>query len=237
LGILELGNGYNTPRFSSSESSSVTSDGKSTRPVKALDSSSKTSWWSNPTIMVPAAIGVLGLLVTLYLGLSPRSAPTKDPLAECQRHNPQALDTALSTEAMTPAGTGETSRFEGCVWPPRTGTDKTGHWVIQVSDYTIPGSYAAQQFTDVQIFDTSCVALTLDYQFSSQQTTAHSRFTVETTQTVSGYTGQPVNLGITEQPPPRPVVEAQGSHLLVLINSRYELKRVKCVDLPNPPPA
>lgn len=58
---------------------------------------------------------------------------------------------------------------------------------------------------------------------------------VETTQTISGYDGKPVNLTAAGPNVPRVVEESQGSHLLVLVNSRYLLQRVACVDLPNPP--
>jgi len=137
---------------------------------------------------------------------------------------------------MDPKGTGDSYRFEGCVSTRLPGADRAGHWTVGVRDFVLPGSFAAQEFTDVQVFDTSCVALALDYQFSSQETTSHSRFTVETTQTISGYDGKPVNLTAAGPHVPRVVEASQGSHLLILVNSRYQLQRVACVDLPNPPP-
>lgn len=53
-----------------------------------------------------------------------------------------------------------------------------------MQDFEIAGSSAADKFTTVQVFTTSCFALTLDYVFDSQGTVAHSRFTVDTMQTV-----------------------------------------------------
>src|ERR1035437_690366 len=149
--------------------------------VPSVAASPPSHWWTNPTIAVPSAIAIAGLLVSAYFALSPRSAPLTDPLAECQKQNPQAKGTAVTSTPMTPKGVGESSSFEGCVSTPIPGTDRAGHWIVGVRDYVIPGSFAAQNFTDVQVFDTSCVALALDYQFNSQETISHSRFTVETT--------------------------------------------------------
>jgi len=198
------------------------------------DISPRNPWWRNAAIMVPTVVALLGVLVTAYFAFSPRAAPAQDPLGACRVSHPAAGDTATSTTAMTPASTGTSSTFQGCVWPPVPGSDISGFWEVRVRDFVIPNSFDAEQFTDVQIFDTTCPALSLDYQFNSQQTVSHSRFTVETAQTVSGYDGKPVNLSAPAQPVPRAVVDAQGSKLLVLINNRYRLQRVRCSDLGQP---
>jgi hypothetical protein len=100
-----------------------------------------------------------------------------------------------------------------------------------VAAYPIAGAYAAKQFDYVEVFTTSCRALSLDYQFNDQLTVAHIRFTVETSQTVSGYNGTPVNL-LAGGSVPNAVEQANGTHLVVLYNSRYILQRVECAPIP-----
>jgi hypothetical protein len=181
-------------------------------------------WWKNPAIVIPTVLGIIGLLVSTYLSLHPSAAPAVDPATRCREEHPNAREVA------TDAGTGSQHLFAGCVWPPIPGSDASGYWTVRVQDIEIPGSSAAEEFTTIQVFTTSCFALTLDYIFDSQGTVAHSRFTVDTVQTVSGYDGQSVNLYSEVPDPPGAVVRAQGTHLIVLINLRYTLQRVRCTD-------
>ncbi|WP_189049828.1 hypothetical protein [Micromonospora sonchi] len=193
---------------------------KASDPEQAEES----PWWKNAAIVVPAIIGIIGVVVSAYLALNPRAAPEVDNATLCRQKHPDAKEVPVEVEARSP------SRFSGCVWPPVLGADPDGYWTVQVQDFEIPGSYAAQKFTAIQVFSTSCFALTLDYRFFSQGTAAHSRFTVDTVQTVSGYDGEVVNLYAEVPNPPHEVLQAQDTHLIVLINSRYTLHRVRCTD-------
>lgn len=188
----------------------------------------RSRWWSNPAIVISAIIGVIGICISAYLSLHPHAAPAVDSAAACREKHPDARETPIP-------GKGGSTHFTGCTWPPVIGADSSGYWALKVQDYEIPGSYAARKFTTIEVFITSCFALTLDYQFDSQGTVAHSRFTVDTTQTVSGYDGQYVNIYGEVPDPPQDVVRAQSTHLIVLINSRYSLRRVRCSDLSGAP--
>jgi hypothetical protein len=203
------------------------------RPGSHADESShgKSPWWKNPAILVPSIIAVVGILITAYLALHPRAAPQVDNATLCRQHHADAREVAPDKEA------GLRRQFAGCVWPPVSGADSSGYWTAQVEDFEIPGSYAAQKFTTAQVFTTSCFALTLDYVFDSQGTVAHSRFSVDTTQTVAGYDGQYVNIYSEVNDAPDAVVQAQRTHLVVLINSRYQLQRVRCTDSTGAPPS
>ncbi|GIJ24852.1 hypothetical protein Vqi01_00140 [Micromonospora qiuiae] len=196
------------------------SDQKANNPEPAKES----PWWKNPAIAVPAIIGIIGVVVSAYLALNPRAAPEVDNATLCREKHSDAREVPVEAEGQSP------SRFSGCVWPPVLGADPDGYWTVQVREFEIPGSYAAQKFTTIQVFSTSCFALTLDYRFLSQGTVAHSRFTVDTVQTVSGYDGQVLNLYAEVPDPPQEVLQAQDTHLIVLINSRYTLHRVRCTD-------
>jgi hypothetical protein len=184
----------------------------------------KSPWWKNSAIVVPSAIGTVGIIVSAFLALHPRAAPEVDNATLCRQQHPDAREVAIDQDAES------RHEFAGCVWPPLAGTDSDGYWTVQVQDIEIPGSYAAQKFTTAEVFTTSCFALTLDYVFDSQGTVAHSRFSADTTQTVSGYDGQYVNMYEEVADPPDAVVHAQSTHLIVLINSRYQLQRVRCAD-------
>jgi hypothetical protein len=100
-----------------------------------------------------------------------------------------------------------------------------------VTNYPIAGAYAAEKYDYVEVFTTPCRALSLDYQYNDQLTVAHIRFTVETSQTVSGYNGTPENL-LAGGSVPNAVVQANGTHLIVLYNSRYILQTVECAPIP-----
>jgi hypothetical protein len=210
--------------------SEQSSESRTTSP-QGESSHTKSPWWKNPAIVVPAIIGIIGILISAYVSFHPHAAPAVDNAALCRQQHPDAREVAVGAE------TGPRHLFAGCVWPPIPGTDSSGYWTVQVQDYEIPGSYAAQKFTTIEVFTTSCFALTLDYVFDSQGTVAHSRFTVDTTQTVSGYDGQYVNLYSEVADPPEAVVQAQSTHLIVLINSRYMLQRVRCTDSSGAPPS
>jgi hypothetical protein len=179
-------------------------------------------WWTNPTITIPSLLAVVGIIVSLYFALYPRSPQTVNHLAACEQSHPHSTGTAIGLSQI-----GGVTRFQGCLWPAITGTDSSGFWTVGVQDYPIAGTAAANQFNYVAVFTTACQALSLDYQFNDQLTVAHSRFTVETSQTVSGYNGSPVNL-LTGGSVPVAVVRADGAHLIVLYNSRYVLKHVEC---------
>ncbi len=100
-----------------------------------------------------------------------------------------------------------------------------------MKDYPIPGAAAAQKYTDIEVFTTGCQALALDYQFDNQLTVTHVRFTVETSQTVSGYNGKSANLLDDGGYDPSVIENAQGTHLVVLINLRYRLHHVTCTSI------
>ena len=188
------------------------------------------SWWTDPAIVVPAAIAVIGIFVGIYFSLRPRAALDVDNATRCRENHPDATELSIDLG-------GSRHLFAGCVWPPIPGTDSSGYWTVQVEDFEIPGSYTAQKFTTMQVFITKCYALNLDYIFDSQGMVAHSRFTVDTRQTVSAYDGQAVNLYGEVANPPRAVVDALGTHLIVLSNLRYTLLRVRCADSSKAPPS
>ncbi len=192
----------------------------------------KSPWWNNPTVVVPAIIGIIGILISAYLSLHPRAAPDVDNATLCRQEHPDAREVAIDDEVGGPG-----RLFAGCVWPPIPGTDSSGYWTARVQDVEIPGSYAAQKFTTIQVFTTSCFALTLDYVFDSQGTVAHSRFTVDTTQTVSGYDGQYVNLYGEVVDPPQALLQAQSTPLVVLNKARYVVQRGRCTDSTGAPPS
>lgn len=203
----------------SSRATAETTDGaNNAKPEK------RGHWWTNPAIAVPAVLAVIGIVITTFFALYPRSPKPVDNLADCQRAHPGALGLAAASST-APLGT--TTTIEGCVWPPVTGTDSSGFWTAGVTDYPIAGSSAASQYDYVAVFTTSCQALSLDYQFNDQLTVAHKRFTVETSQTVSGYDGTPVNL-LAGGSVPDAVTQAEGTHLIVLYNSRYILQHFDC---------
>jgi hypothetical protein len=144
--------------------------------------------------VVPAVLALVGLLVSVYFGLAPRSASQGDPLASCQRRFPATQDAPLNATTVNSAETGVSPQFEGCAWPPLAGTDRSGHWTVRVLAFQIPGSYAAERFTTAEVFDTSCQALALDYQFVSQGTSVHERV---------GGGGRPRLYVYVGQPPPQ----------------------------------
>jgi hypothetical protein len=191
----------------------------------------KFPWWKNSAIAVPSIIGIVSIIVSAYLALHPRAAPQVDNATLCRQQHPDAREVAIGQ------GAGSRRQFAGCVWPPLPGIDSSGYWTVQVQDIEIPGSYAAQKFTTAQVFTTSCFALTLDYVFDSQGTVAHSRFSVDTGHTVSGYDGQYVNIYTELDHPPGGILPAQDTNLTVLINSRYQLQRVRCTDSTGAPPS
>jgi hypothetical protein len=185
-------------------------------------------WWTNPAITVPSILAVIGIVVSAFFALYPRSPQTVNHFAECQQAHPHAVGSAV---ASSKARLGTTTIIAGCLWPPITGTDSGGFWAAGVTVYPIAGAFAAEQYDYVEVFTTSCQALSLDYQFNNQLTVEHERFTVETSQTVSGYTGNPVNL-LAGGGVPNAVEAASGTHLIVLFNGRYVLQHVECAPVP-----
>ena len=186
------------------------------------------AWWKNPTIVVPTIVALVGILIGAYFSLHPRAPAVINPSAICKQRHPHADGTGKPS--LVP-GAGGISRYSGCLWPVITGADSSGYWTVAMKDYQIPDAAAAQKYTDIEVFTTGCQALMLDYQFDNQLTVAHVRFTVETSQTVSGYDGKSANLLDDGGYDPTAIERAQGTHLIVLTNLRYRLYRVTCTSI------
>ena len=176
---------------------------------------------------MPAVLAIIGIVVGAYFALNPRSPQPVNHLAACQQAHPGAHGSVAASGTRL----GVPARVEGCRWPPVTGTDSNGFWTASVTVYPIAGASAASPFDYVEVFTTSCQALSLDYQFNSSTTIEHKRFTVQTNQTVSGYTGAPVPLSQAGNVPAA-VLQAEGTHLIIPYNSNYILQQVGCATIP-----
>ena len=187
----------------------------------------KGRWWANPAIIIPAVLTLLTLIGSTFFALYPRSPQPVNHLADCRQAHPHASGSAVDASK---ARLGATAQIEGCLWPPISGTNSSGFWTVGMTVYPIAGAYAAKRYDYVAVFTTSCQALALDWQYNDQLTVAHTRFTVETSQTVSGYNGNPVNL-LAGGNVPAAVERAEGTHLIVLFNGRYVLYHVECTVL------
>lgn len=176
------------------------------------------NFWRRPEVVIPAAIAVLTALLGIYL-----AKPPPDVVAECNGRN------AGATGKLVPAGD-QKYIIEGCRQPGIPGVGENGLWRVELERFNIPNTSMASEFTDVEVFTTDCPALGLDYLFSNQGLSVHIRFTVQNTQTVSGYDGRPIN--IFEAPEIPAVVSAlSGERLIVIINARNQLQSVTCEPL------
>ncbi|MDH6293283.1 hypothetical protein [Rhodococcus opacus] len=138
-----------------------------------------------PTAVVIAASSALSVFL-----VTPDTTQQEPTATACRNAHPEANGTQMKAETQSESTSFSVSTFEGCAWPPRSGTDSIGYWEVVVHTYPIPGAAAAGRFTDIEIFDTGCEALGLDYLFRNQGSFAHTRYTVQTHQIVDGQTGK-----------------------------------------------
>ena len=176
------------------------------------------NFWRRPEIVIPALIALLTALLGTYL-----AQPQPDVVAECRARNSSA------TGKLVPSGE-QKYVIEGCRQPGISGVNENGLWRVQLESFKIPDTSMASEFTDAEVFVTDCPALGFDYLYSNQGLAVHTRFTVQNTQTVSGYDGRPMN--IYEAPGiPDAVAAFSGKRLIVVINARNELQSVTCEPL------
>lgn len=176
------------------------------------------NFWRRPEIVIPTAITLLTALLGLYL-----ARPPADVVADCKDRNPGA------TGKLVPAGE-QKYVIEGCRQPGLPGVDKNGLWRVELERFNIPNTSMASEFTDAEVFATDCPALGFDYLYSNQGLAVHTRFTVQNTQTVSGYDGHPVNINEAHGIP-AVVSASSGERLIVVVNARNQLQSATCEPL------
>ncbi|MGH3910853.1 MAG: hypothetical protein ACRDRM_08465, partial [Pseudonocardiaceae bacterium] len=125
-----------------------------------------------------------------------------------------------------------TRNFSGCSWPPVPGAENDGFYRLRLTEYEIPGSSGADQFSLVQVFSSACRTLLLQYRFQNQTTNAQTQpLVADMDQIVSMYDGSPEN--VPHDLWPVTGADSEG-RLLVLSHFRYDLSRVECVNPPSP---
>lgn len=164
-------------------------------------------------------IGVLLAAIPVYLSFQPDTP--EEFLAECRANHPDSAEAPA-----TRTNTAERS-FSGCSWPPVPGAASDGFYQVRLTEYEIPGSVGADQFSLVQVFSSACRTLLLQYRFQNQTTNAQEQpLVVDTDQIVSMYDGSPEN--VPSDLWPVAGADSEG-RLLVLSHFRYDLSRVECV--------
>ena len=191
------------------------------------------NFWKRPEVVFPvlagAALSVWGVTA---------AQPPKDPVAECHKHHPDAKGTPVPVGAQS-----GTFLVEGCRQPGLAGVGDDALWKADLSVYGIPGSSLADEFTGIEVYDTGCPALGIDYKFDNMGTVSRHRIVVQNQQTVAGNSDDPKYIyelrNTLPENVPDEIREMAGSRLLVLINGRYQLESVSCEDFTaaaKPPP-
>jgi hypothetical protein len=184
------------------------------------------NFWKRPEIVVPALLAIgLGTWAAVAA-----AQPPPDPVAECQKNHPDAKGTPVRTE-----GTGQSYVVEGCAQPGTPGIAEDGLWRVELTVYPIPDTAMVDPHTQVEVYKTECPVLGVDYLYSNQGISAHTRFVLQNGQTVSGHDGKPRN--IFEPGVPEEAVKASlpGDRLIVLNNGRNQLSSLSCEPLSSLP--
>ncbi|MGN7201322.1 hypothetical protein [Arthrobacter sp. SAFR-044] len=193
------------------------------------DSSHKVTWsnfWKRPEVVVPILVG--GALSVW--GVTAAQVP-KDPVAECHRQYPDAKGIPVRKgENRNPS----TYVVEGCRQPGLAGVGDDALWRADLTIYGIPDTALADAFTRVEVYDSKCPALGINYKYDHMGTVSQYRIVVQNQQTVSGNLEDPKSIySVGTIPPanvPQEVRDMAGSRLLVLNNDRNELESVSCED-------
>jgi hypothetical protein len=130
--------------------------------------------------------------------------------------------------------TDATDLWSDCSWPPVSGADEDGYFEITVRHHPISTASLADEYSGVDVFESSCERIRVLYRFENQGTAVDQEpLDLNMDQIVSGYDGSP------EQVPFDLLDEIGGSplgRLFVLINGRYSVKDAECVEPPEVQP-
>lgn len=186
-------------------------------------------------------------LVSLVFWIISRtgSKPSAQPPAATVASTPTARPTEQQRLPLTPeervaacrqahsapvAPLAEEGSYGDCTWPAVEGAGADGYYEIAMTEYEIPGSSGADQFTSVQVFVSTCAAIKLQYKFENQGSSVQEppqTFINDQIASIYDQTLAQIPDSLRSE-----LGFASDGRLIILSHFRYQLNRVSCVDPP-----